>query len=215
MSAPSGNAPDPSATSSYRLISINDPIKNGAASATHSRTPPQAKHTPTFAHNRISTCKYNLLSFVPKFLYEQFRKYANLFFLFTGCIQLIPDLSPTSRFGTLIPLSIVLLFSAAKEVVEDLRRKAQDDMVNSRLTKVLAGPVFIDRPWKGVCVGDIIRVGDGEFFPADMVLLSSSEPDALCYIETTQWGVLAADDGCHQGAAVDGPRMPWAQVQCS
>ena len=40
-----------------------------------------------FLHNGISTAKYNALTFLPKFLFEQFSKLANLFFLFTVCIQ--------------------------------------------------------------------------------------------------------------------------------
>jgi hypothetical protein len=34
-----------------------------------------------FSSNRISTSKYSLISFLPKFLFEQFRKYSNIFFL--------------------------------------------------------------------------------------------------------------------------------------
>ena len=51
---------------------------------------------------------------------EQFSKYANLFFLFTACIQQIPDVSPTNRWTTIAPLSFVLLASAFKETQEDL-----------------------------------------------------------------------------------------------
>jgi hypothetical protein len=34
-----------------------------------------------FTSNRISTSKYSILTFLPKFLFEQFRKYSNIFFL--------------------------------------------------------------------------------------------------------------------------------------
>lgn len=53
-------------------------------------------------------------------LSEQFSKYANLFFLFTACIQQIPGVSPTNRWTTIAPLAIVLMASALKEVQEDL-----------------------------------------------------------------------------------------------
>jgi P-type E1-E2 ATPase len=36
-----------------------------------------------------------------------------------------------------------------------------------------------------VCVGDVVKVDNNELFPADMVLLSSSEPQAMAYIETS------------------------------
>lgn len=34
-------------------------------------------------------------------------------------------------------------------------------------------------------MGDICRIESKEFFPADLILLSSSEPEGLCYIETS------------------------------
>lgn len=55
-----------------RIIHINNPAAN---------EPSQ------FLHNRVSTAKYNIITFLPKFLYVEFSKSANLFFLFISGIQ--------------------------------------------------------------------------------------------------------------------------------
>ncbi|KAI9099801.1 hypothetical protein DFS34DRAFT_507698 [Phlyctochytrium arcticum] len=157
--------------SDERTIYFNEPFKNA-----------QNK----YIHNRISTAKYNVATFLPKFFTEQFSRYANVFFLFTGIIQQIPGISPTSRYGTLIPLAIVLFASAVKEFVEDTKRHRQDAELNARNVKCLnTSGEFSMKKWRAVQVGDILRIENSEFFPADLILLSSSEPDALCYIETS------------------------------
>jgi hypothetical protein len=61
-----------------------------------------------YASNKISTTKYSLITFLPKFLFEQFRRYANIFFLSIGLLQQIPDVSPTGRFVTIVPFAIIL-----------------------------------------------------------------------------------------------------------
>ncbi|KAL9545058.1 hypothetical protein MBANPS3_007318 [Mucor bainieri] len=138
-----------------------------------------------FLHNRVTTGKYSVLSFLPRFLYEEFSKYANLFFLFVSCIQQIPDISPTSRWTTLVPLVIVLFITAVKEVVEDWGVHRSDAELNSKKCKVLEGTQFVEKKWKDVKVGDVLRVESGDNFPADLILISSSEPEGLCYIETS------------------------------
>ncbi|KAJ7928501.1 aminophospholipid-transporting P-type ATPase [Mycena leptocephala] len=139
-----------------------------------------------FGSNFVSTSKYNIASFMPKFLTEQFSKYANLFFLFTACIQQVPGVSPTQKYTTIVPLGVVLLASAWKEFQEDLKRHQSDAELNARLTKVLTPEsTFVDRKWKDIRVGDVVRLESDDFIPADMILVSSSEPEGLCYIETS------------------------------
>lgn len=157
------------ATLGPRMIPLNEPPTNAKSK---------------YVDNHISTAKYNAATFLPKFLYEQFSKYANTFFLFTAILQQIPNVSPTNQFTTIVPLILVLLVSATKELVEDYKRKSSDKALNHSKTRVLKGSQFVDTKWVNVAVGDIIRVHSEEPFPADIVLLASSEPEGLCYIET-------------------------------
>ncbi len=160
--------PDPS-TLGPRIIHLNNPPANTANK---------------YGSNHVSTAKYNVITFIPKFLFEQFSKYANLFFLFTAALQQIPNVSPTNRYTTIGPLIVVLAVSAGKELIEDYRRKAADKSLNLAKASVLRGSSFQDTKWVNVGVGDIVRVESEEPFPADLVLLASSEPEGLCYIET-------------------------------
>lgn len=152
-----------------RIVQLNDPDANSAK---------------RYGDNHISTTKYNLFTFLPKFFFEQFSKYANLFFLCTACIQQVPNVSPTNRYTTFLTLLVVLIVSAVKELVEDFKRGAADKELNSSTSYVLEGSSFVARKWIDVAVGDIVRVDSEEPIPADVVLLASSEPEGLCYIET-------------------------------
>ena len=40
-----------------------------------------------FCGNRVSTAKYNTFTFLPCFLFEQFRRYSNCFFLLIALLQ--------------------------------------------------------------------------------------------------------------------------------
>ena len=138
-----------------------------------------------FKSNQISTAKYNIVTFIPKFLYEQFRRYANIFFLCIGLLQQIPGVSPTGRFVTIVPLFIILCLTAAKEVLEDLKRHKADRRVNNDLVQVLTHTgELIKKKWAEISVGDILKIENFSFFPADLILLSSSEPQGMCHIET-------------------------------
>lgn len=72
-----------------------------------------------------------------------------------------------------------------KEAIEDWRRKTQDIEVNNRKVQVYDGTcAFHQTEWKKLRVGDIVKVEKDEFFPADLLFLSSSFDDGICYVET-------------------------------
>ncbi|CAN0876633.1 Putative phospholipid-transporting ATPase 9 [Linum grandiflorum] len=137
-----------------------------------------------YGDNYVSTTKYNIATFFPKSLFEQFRRVANFYFLVTGSLS-FTDLAPYSAVSAIIPLIVVIAASMVKEGIEDWRRQQQDTEVNNRKVKVHEGDgVFRETEWKNLRVGDIVKVEKDGFFPADLLLLSSSYEDGICYVET-------------------------------
>ncbi|KAK3912291.1 putative phospholipid-transporting ATPase IA [Frankliniella fusca] len=153
----------------YRVIFVNRPQ-------------PQVNK---YCTNYISTAKYSLVSFFPAFLFEQFRRYSNCFFLFIAMLQQIPDVSPTGRWTTLVPLLFILTVSAIKETIEDIKRHRADNETNQKEVEVLRDGHWQWVKWHAVLVGDIVKVHNNNFFPADLIVLATSEPQAMCYIETS------------------------------
>ncbi len=128
-----------------------------------------------------------MLSFLPKNLFDQFSKMANVYFLFIMVLQIIPQISISGgQPAILLPLLFVCAVSAIKDLFEDIKRHKADDFENNSITHILNKQTneFEKKPWKDVRVGNIIRVTEKEFFPADLVLLTSSGRKGICYIET-------------------------------
>ncbi|KAL9268042.1 Phospholipid-transporting ATPase 3-like protein [Drosera capensis] len=137
-----------------------------------------------FQGNSVSTTKYNVLTFLPKGLFEQFRRVANLYFLMISILSSTP-ISPVSPITNVAPLSIVLFISLVKEAFEDWKRFQNDLAINNTLVDVLQGSKWESVPWKKLQVGDIIRVKQDGIFPADLLFLASTNADGVCYIETS------------------------------
>ncbi|KAL6187139.1 hypothetical protein ACLB2K_043254 [Fragaria x ananassa] len=136
-----------------------------------------------FAGNSISTTKYNFLTFLPKGLFEQFRRVANLYFLGISILSTTP-ISPVHPVTNVVPLSLVLLITLGKEAWEDWKRRLNDMTINNNSVDVLQDQRWETIPWKRLQVGDIVRIKQNTFFPADLLFLASTNADGVCYIET-------------------------------
>jgi phospholipid-translocating ATPase len=216
----------------------------------------------SFPNNSISTAKYTALNFLPKNIFEQFRRVANFFFLGIVIIQLIPTFQIGSAFFVVAPLAVIIGATSVKDAFEDYKRHISDSKLNSSKVWALGNwtnvqyvkkvsllqrlfkkqfrksfddsehncedteeeelPEFIakaqDRAsitsptttpsnstgggsvitgnmshklskwqrflWRDLVVGDFVFICKDEDIPADIIVLSTSEPNQVCYVET-------------------------------
>lgn len=139
-----------------------------------------------YADNYIKTSKYGLLTFLPLNLFEQFRRLANTYFLCLLILQLIPQISSLTPITTAVPLIVVLAITGIKDAHDDICRHNSDNQVNNRLSELLKNGRLVREPWHKVKVGDIIRIENDQFVAADLMILSTSEPNGFCFVETAE-----------------------------
>lgn len=211
-----------------------------------SRTTPliQPETGKPFVSNSVTTARYTIWDFLPKQLYAQFSKIANVYFLFVASLQMVPSWSPTGQYTTLVPLLVFLSIAIAHEGYDDYRRHRQDNGENNQTSNVFRRyrnatnsissqdypqqslthqpassnpndgasdlnlssaptelsitipltptthapiptlPVFQKIKWRDIAVGDIVRVDQNDWVPADLILLHSAGADGGCYVET-------------------------------
>ncbi|OQS01643.1 phospholipid-transporting ATPase [Achlya hypogyna] len=139
-----------------------------------------------YPDNRVRTSKYSIVTFLPKNLFEQFRRVANFYFLVISLLQLTTKLSPTNPYSTVGPLMLVLIATMIKEAIEDKARHEADRQVNHEHTAIYdsATASWKSITWMGLHVGDLIKVSNNQPFPADLVLLASSAEDGQAQVET-------------------------------
>ncbi|XP_053246630.1 phospholipid-transporting ATPase IF isoform X5 [Podarcis raffonei] len=148
------------------------------------RFPQHGHYVPQkFAENRIISSKYTVWNFVPKNLFEQFRRVANFYFLIIFLVQLMID-TPTSPITSGLPLFFVITVTAIKQGYEDWLRHKADNEVNGAPVYVVRSGGLVKTRSKNIRVGDIVRVAKDETFPVDLVLLSSDRADGSCYVTT-------------------------------
>ncbi|KAJ5319329.1 ATPase P-type K/Mg/Cd/Cu/Zn/Na/Ca/Na/H-transporter [Penicillium brevicompactum] len=149
--------------------------------------------------NWIRSSRYSLWSFFPRQFFAQFTKIANFYFLVVAILQMIPGLSTTGTYTTLVPLLIFVGISMGKEGFDDWRRYRLDKEENNRDAWVLrpghgkssdTDSVVSNAKdwqcvkWEDIRVGDVIKLQRDHPIPADIALLHASGPNGVAYIET-------------------------------
>ena len=99
-------------------------------------TPAKQHPNAAFANNYVRTTKYTVLSFLPKNLFEQFHRFANLYFLFIVLLNWVPEISAFGREVAMLPLVFVMGVTAIKDLFEDRRRYLSDRRVNTSTCRV-------------------------------------------------------------------------------
>ncbi|OQS01281.1 hypothetical protein ACHHYP_01364 [Achlya hypogyna] len=168
--------------SGNRMVHINDAAFNAAR---------------RFPSNAIHTAKYTLLTFLPRNLFEQFRRVANIYFLIISVLTCM-KFSPKNPTSLIVTFFIVLTFTAAKEAYEDYLRHLSDKEVNARQVSILTSSfessatrkdttLFYSKciRWDEVKVGDMLYLEKDREVPADCLLLTSSDTQCgVCSIDT-------------------------------
>lgn len=92
--------------------------------------------------------------------------------------------SPVSPVPSILALLFVILLTMIKQGYEDFLRHRADKAINHKLVTKIEPDKISEIQSQNVQVGDILCVQDGEEFPCDMLLLSSSNPKGKVTIMT-------------------------------
>ncbi|KAK8170391.1 hypothetical protein BC567DRAFT_210210 [Phyllosticta citribraziliensis] len=122
-----------------------------------------------YVPNTIRSSRYNAWNFLPRQLFAQFSKLANFYFLCVSILQMIPGLSTTGTYTTIVPL---LFFNG------------EEEMKDESASRVL-GPIhWATTKWKDLKVGNVVKLKRNDTAPSDLVLLHSTGPNGIAYVET-------------------------------
>lgn len=139
-----------------------------------------------YPSNMICNRKYNVITFLPMVLFNQFKFFLNLYFLIMACSQFISELRVGLLYTYWAPLGFVLAVTVLREAYDDFNRYKRDKAVNSQLYQTYTPEGSFVVPSSKIKVGDIIAVDKNQRVPADMLFLKTTEKNGACFIRTDQ-----------------------------
>ncbi|EMS66479.1 Phospholipid-transporting ATPase 2 [Triticum urartu] len=97
--------------------------------------------------------------------------------------QLWPTITPVSPATTWGPLAIIFIVSASKEAWDDYNRYLSDKKVNERRIWVVKDGIRRQIKAREIHVGNIVWLHENDEIPCDLVLIGTSDPQGICYVE--------------------------------
>ena len=125
--------------------------------------------------NLVSTTRFTALTWLPKSLFLQFHRVANIYFLFIAIIVCMPF--STKRWQSKVfPYILVLAWTALKDLYEDSQRRKDDRLENARTCRRfnMKLKAFEQIAWGLVKPGDVLCTLCNEAFPADLLVVCAS-----------------------------------------
>ena len=144
--------------------------------------------------NKEENNKYNVVTFIPICLFNQFRQFGNFFYLIMSVSQFFPELAVGFLFTYISPLAFVVAVSMAKELYDDINRRIQDKKTNSAKITVIVPSAdksniqLIQKEASLLEIGDIIELKKDTRVPADIIVLKTfnEAKDNQAFIRTDQ-----------------------------
>ncbi|KAJ6865862.1 hypothetical protein NC652_037402 [Populus alba x Populus x berolinensis] len=131
-----------------------------------------------YCDNRISNRKYTLLNFLPKNLMEQFSTSVD-------CVSSTMVAYYSGESGEhLGPLIFIFAVSATKEAWDDYNRYLSDKKANEKQVWIVRKGIKKHIQAQDICVGNLVWLRENDEVPCDLVLIGTSDPQGLCYVET-------------------------------
>ena len=130
--------------------------------------------------NKIKSTRYNAFSFLPIALFLQYKKVVVGFYTFNVIMQSIPAVSTNSPLASLIPVLFIIFVGILKEAYLEYKRWKSDKEINEAPCSILRGVrdkelVFEPSQVQEIVVGEILRLQDGDYVPADCIVLRASQ----------------------------------------
>ncbi|SMN21130.1 similar to Saccharomyces cerevisiae YER166W DNF1 Aminophospholipid translocase (flippase) that localizes primarily to the plasma membrane [Maudiozyma saulgeensis] len=99
----------------------------------------EGKPIMNYSRNKIRTTKYTPLSFFPKNIFNQFKNFANVYFLILIILGAFQIFGVPNAGLAAVPLIVIIILTAIKDGFEDSRRTILDMEVNNTKTHILDG----------------------------------------------------------------------------